>query len=64
MKPGSVYFVCDLMLLLLQMSLHEGCEKILVSDSVHLADRMYKTQKRGINCHRKYINVMTGMVSY
>ncbi|CDS11660.1 hypothetical protein LRAMOSA03923 [Lichtheimia ramosa] len=36
----------------LQMSLHEGCEKILVSDSVHLADRMYKTQKRGINCHQ------------
>ncbi|KAI9491298.1 hypothetical protein BDB00DRAFT_767376 [Zychaea mexicana] len=34
----------------LQMSLHEGCEKILVSDSVFLADRMYRTQKRGINC--------------
>ncbi|KAG0184699.1 Vacuolar protein sorting-associated protein 41, partial [Apophysomyces sp. BC1034] len=34
----------------LQMSLHQGCEKILVSDSVFLADRMYKTQKRGINC--------------
>ncbi|KAI8332834.1 hypothetical protein BC941DRAFT_462763 [Chlamydoabsidia padenii] len=38
----------------LQMSLHQGCEKILVSDSVFLADRMYKTQKRGINCQRKY----------
>ncbi|ORZ22629.1 hypothetical protein BCR42DRAFT_172424 [Absidia repens] len=38
----------------LQMSLHQGCEKILVSDSVYLADRMYKTQKRGINCRRKY----------
>ena len=35
------------------MSLHEGCEKILVSDSVFLADRMYRTQKRGINCSRK-----------
>ncbi|KAI8073983.1 hypothetical protein BC940DRAFT_363920 [Gongronella butleri] len=34
----------------LQMSLHQGCEKILVSDSVFLADRMYKTQKRGIQC--------------
>ncbi|KAI9018076.1 hypothetical protein CLU79DRAFT_761600 [Phycomyces nitens] len=34
----------------LQMSLHQGCEKILVSDSVFLADRMYKTQKRGIKC--------------
>ncbi|KAI8139914.1 hypothetical protein BJV82DRAFT_625472 [Fennellomyces sp. T-0311] len=38
----------------LQMSLHEGCEKILVSDSVFLADRMYRTQKRGINCNRKF----------
>ncbi|KAI8088964.1 uncharacterized protein BX664DRAFT_263200 [Halteromyces radiatus] len=38
----------------LQMSLHQGCEKILVSDSVFLADRMYKTQKRGINCQRKF----------
>ncbi|CAO3594593.1 unnamed protein product [Absidia cylindrospora] len=36
----------------LQMSLHQGCEKILVSDSVYLADRMYKTQKRGINCRQ------------
>ncbi|ORX62542.1 vacuolar protein sorting-associated protein 41 [Hesseltinella vesiculosa] len=34
----------------LQMSLHQGCEKILVSDSVYLADRMYKTQKRGVHC--------------
>ncbi|KAI9306269.1 hypothetical protein BJ944DRAFT_160178 [Cunninghamella echinulata] len=37
----------------LQMSLHQGCEKILVTDSVFLADRMYKTQKRGIKCQRK-----------
>lgn len=37
----------------LQMSLHEGCEKILVSDSVFLADKMYKAQKRGVNCNRK-----------
>ncbi|CAO3637448.1 unnamed protein product [Cunninghamella blakesleeana] len=36
----------------LQMSLHQGCEKILVTDSVFLADRMYKTQKRGIKCQR------------
>ncbi|CEP10790.1 hypothetical protein [Parasitella parasitica] len=35
----------------LQMSLHEGCEKILVSDSVFLADKMYKAQKRGVNCN-------------
>ncbi|KAI8371458.1 uncharacterized protein BYT42DRAFT_594997 [Radiomyces spectabilis] len=34
----------------LQMSLHQGCEKILISDSVFLADRMYKIQKRGIHC--------------
>ena len=38
------------------MSLHEGCEKILVSDSVFLADRMYRTQKRGINCKRTCYN--------
>ncbi|KAI9486141.1 MAG: hypothetical protein EXX96DRAFT_471553 [Benjaminiella poitrasii] len=37
----------------LQTSLHEGCEKILVSDSVFLADKMYKAHKRGINCNRK-----------
>jgi hypothetical protein len=37
----------------LQMSLHEGCEKILVSDSVFLADKMYKAHKRGVNCYRK-----------
>lgn len=37
----------------LQMSLHEGCEKILVSDSVFLADKMYKAHKRGVNCNRK-----------
>lgn len=33
-----------------QMSLRQGCEKILVSDSVQLADRMHKTQKRGVQC--------------
>lgn len=38
----------------LQMSLHEGCEKILVSDSVFLADKMYKAHKRGVNCNRKF----------
>lgn len=37
----------------LQMSLHEGCEKILVSDSVSLADKMYKAHKRGVQCSRK-----------
>ncbi|KAI8972362.1 hypothetical protein BDB01DRAFT_884491 [Pilobolus umbonatus] len=37
----------------LQKSLHEGCEKILVSDSVFLADKMYKAQKRGVKCTRK-----------
>ncbi|CEG73009.1 hypothetical protein RMATCC62417_08475 [Rhizopus microsporus] len=36
----------------LQMSLHEGCEKILVSDSVFLADKMYKAHKRGIRCNQ------------
>ncbi|KAI7904801.1 uncharacterized protein BX663DRAFT_503574 [Cokeromyces recurvatus] len=35
----------------LQMSLHEGCEKILVTDSVFLADKMYKAHKRGVNCN-------------
>ncbi|KAF7728592.1 Vacuolar protein sorting-associated protein 41 [Apophysomyces ossiformis] len=39
----------------LQMSLHQGCEKILVSDSVFLADRMYKIQKRGINCDQNML---------
>ncbi|RUP49413.1 hypothetical protein BC936DRAFT_142590 [Jimgerdemannia flammicorona] len=34
----------------LQMSLREGCQKILVSDSVQLADRMHRNQKRGISC--------------
>ncbi|KAM3580631.1 Vacuolar protein sorting-associated protein 41 [Umbelopsis sp. WA50703] len=34
----------------LQMSLRQGCEKILVSDSVQLADKMHRTQKRGIQC--------------
>ncbi|KAI9283703.1 hypothetical protein BC943DRAFT_280643 [Umbelopsis sp. AD052] len=37
----------------LQMSLRQGCEKILVSDSVQLADRMHKTQKRGVQCQGK-----------
>lgn len=36
------------------MSLHEGCEKILVSDSVFLADKMYKAHKRGVKCNRKF----------
>ncbi|GAA5814860.1 hypothetical protein MFLAVUS_008363 [Mucor flavus] len=39
----------------LQMSLHEGCEKILVSDSVFLADKMYKAHKRGVNCNQEMI---------
>lgn len=37
-----------------KMSLRQGCEKILVSDSVQLADRMHKTQKRGIQCQGMY----------
>ncbi|KAI8987337.1 hypothetical protein BDF20DRAFT_814816 [Mycotypha africana] len=41
----------------LQMSLHAGCEKILVRDSVFLADKMYKAQKRGVHCHRKFIQI-------
>ncbi|KAI9281912.1 hypothetical protein BY458DRAFT_468772 [Sporodiniella umbellata] len=39
----------------LQMSLHEGCEKILVSDSVFLADKMYKAHKRGIQCNQEML---------
>ncbi|RCH84632.1 Vacuolar protein sorting-associated protein 41, partial [Rhizopus stolonifer] len=39
----------------LQMSLHEGCEKILVSDSVLLADKMYKAQKRGVHCTQEMV---------
>lgn len=37
----------------MQMSLRQGCEKILVSDSVQLADKMHRTQKRGIQCQGK-----------
>ena len=32
----------------LQMSLREGCRRILVSDSVAMADQLQKSQKRGI----------------
>ncbi|KAG1215448.1 hypothetical protein G6F35_010088 [Rhizopus arrhizus] len=39
----------------LQMSLHEGCEKILVSDSVFLADKMYKAHKRGVRCSQEML---------
>ncbi|OBZ81420.1 Vacuolar protein sorting-associated protein 41 [Choanephora cucurbitarum] len=39
----------------LQMSLHQGCEKILVSDSVFLADKMYKAQKRAVHCTQEMI---------
>ncbi|KAJ3308452.1 Vacuolar protein sorting-associated protein 41 [Blyttiomyces sp. JEL0837] len=31
----------------IQMSLREGCEKILVSDTVELMDQLYKTQRKG-----------------
>ncbi|CAI2161428.1 16876_t:CDS:10 [Funneliformis geosporum] len=34
----------------LQASLREGCQKILVSDSVSMADQLNKAQKRGIKC--------------
>lgn len=34
----------------LQMSLREGCRRILVSDSVAMADQLQKSQKRGISC--------------
>ncbi|XP_048755315.1 vacuolar protein sorting-associated protein 41 homolog isoform X2 [Ostrea edulis] len=33
----------------LQMSLREGCRKILVADSFNLLDRLVKTQRRGIS---------------
>ncbi|KAF9186758.1 Vacuolar protein sorting-associated protein 41 [Haplosporangium sp. Z 767] len=34
----------------LQMSLREGCRRILVSDSVAMADQLQRSQKRGISC--------------
>ncbi|KAG9300436.1 hypothetical protein G9A89_010061 [Geosiphon pyriformis] len=34
----------------LQASLREGCERILVSDSVAMADQLQRAQKRGISC--------------
>ncbi|CAG8436458.1 3839_t:CDS:10 [Diversispora eburnea] len=34
----------------LQASLREGCQKILVSDSVSMADQLIRAQKRGISC--------------
>ncbi|KAF9282310.1 Vacuolar protein sorting-associated protein 41 [Mortierella alpina] len=34
----------------LQMSLREGCRRILVSDSVAMADQLQRSQKRGIAC--------------
>lgn len=37
----------------LQMSLREGCRRILVSDSVAMADQLQKSQKRGISCSGK-----------
>ncbi|KAJ3297142.1 Vacuolar protein sorting-associated protein 41 [Borealophlyctis nickersoniae] len=33
----------------IQMSLREGCEKILVSDTVELLSSLYKAQKRGLS---------------
>eukprot|EP01136_Pigoraptor_vietnamica_P007287 Opistho-1_new@41343 len=32
----------------LQISLREGCKKILVSDSVALSERLYRAQRRGV----------------
>ena len=37
----------------LQMSLREGCRRILVSDSVAMADQLQRSQKRGISCSGK-----------
>ncbi|RHZ45377.1 hypothetical protein Glove_680g79 [Diversispora epigaea] len=34
----------------LQASLREGCQKILVSDSVSMADQLIRAQKRGVSC--------------
>ncbi|CAG8825416.1 17451_t:CDS:2, partial [Gigaspora rosea] len=34
----------------LQASLGEGCQKILVSDSVSMANQLHRAQKRGISC--------------
>ncbi|CAG8508593.1 12818_t:CDS:10 [Ambispora leptoticha] len=34
----------------LQASLREGCERILVSDSVAMADQLQRAQKRGTSC--------------
>ncbi|CAG8470961.1 7415_t:CDS:10 [Dentiscutata heterogama] len=34
----------------LQASLREGCQKILVSDSVSMANQLHRAQKRGISC--------------
>ncbi|KAG0200623.1 Vacuolar protein sorting-associated protein 41 [Mortierella sp. GBA30] len=34
----------------LQMSLREGCKRILVKDSVAMADQLQRSQKRGFSC--------------
>jgi len=46
------------MLFVLQISLREGCKKILVSDCYHLLEKLVRVQKKGIYVDGKPRNVI------
>ena len=49
MVPRKVFNNCSF----LQISLREGCKKILVSDCFGLIEKLTRTQRRGVNVEEK-----------
>ncbi|KAJ3057973.1 Vacuolar protein sorting-associated protein 41, partial [Quaeritorhiza haematococci] len=50
----------------IQMSLREGCEKILISDTVELLEQLYKAQKRGLEFSAEFstCSVCEGLLAH